>query len=138
LSGGEKRRVAIAGVLAMDPEVLILDEPTAGLDPKGHNDVLEMIQNIRRSRELTIILVSHNMDDIARLADHVLVMEDGALVMEGSPKSIFAQEEKLRDLGLAVPSATALMQRLARQGYPVRTDILTAAEAEEEIIRIFG
>jgi energy-coupling factor transport system ATP-binding protein len=138
LSGGEKRRVAIAGVLAMDPEVLILDEPTAGLDPKGHNDILDMIQKIRQAQDLTIILVSHNMDDVARMADHVLVMENGTLVMEGPPQSIFSQEEKLHQLGLSLPSATALMQLLARQGHPVRTDILTAAEAEEEILRVFG
>ncbi len=138
LSGGEKRRVAIAGVLAMDPEVLILDEPTAGLDPKGHNDILDMIQNIRRERDLTIILVSHNMDDVARMADHILVMENGTLVMEGPPRSIFVKEEELRKLGLSQPSATALMGMLARRGYPVRTDILTAQEARDEILRIFG
>ncbi len=138
LSGGEKRRVAIAGVLAMDPEVLILDEPTAGLDPKGHNDILNMIQSIRQARDLTIILVSHNMDDVARLADRVLVMENGTLVMEGPPRSIFTREEQLRQLGLSLPSATVLMQLLAGKGYPVRTDVLTAAEAEEEIIRVFG
>lgn len=138
LSGGEKRRVAIAGVLAMDPEVLILDEPTAGLDPKGHNDILNMIQSIRQARDLTIILVSHNMDDVARLADRVLVMENGTLVMEGPPRSIFIREEQLRQLGLSLPSATVLMQLLAGKGYPVRTDVLTAAEAEEEIIRVFG
>ena len=138
LSGGEKRRVAIAGVLAMDPEVLILDEPTAGLDPKGHNDILNMIQSIRQARDLTIILVSHNMDDVARLADRVLVMENGTLVMEGPPRSIFIREEQLRQLGRSLPSATVLMQLLAGKGYPVRTDVLTAAEAEEEIIRVFG
>ena len=138
LSGGEKRRVAIAGVLAMDPEVLILDEPTAGLDPKGHNDILNMIQSIRQARDLTIILVSHNMDDVARLADRVLVRENGTLVMEGPPRSIFIREEQLRQLGLSLPSATVLMQLLAGKGYPVRTDVLTAAEAEEEIIRVFG
>lgn len=138
LSGGEKRRVAIAGVLAMEPEVLILDEPTAGLDPQGHRSILDMIQAIRRERDLTIILVSHNMDDVARLADHILVMQDGALAMEGPPRTVFSKEEELRGLGLSLPSSTALMRMLARRGYPVRTDVLTAQEARDEILRVFG
>ena len=138
LSGGEKRRVAIAGVLAMEPEVLILDEPTAGLDPKGHKDILRMIEDIRRDRHLTIILISHNMDDVARLASHVIVMAGGRVVMDGSPAQIFSRGDELRDLGLSLPSATYLMQSLKERGLKVRTDVLTIDDAEEEILRVFG
>jgi energy-coupling factor transporter ATPase len=138
LSGGEKRRVAIAGVLAMEPEVLILDEPTAGLDPKGHTDILKMIQDIRTDRNVTIILVSHNMDDVAAMADHILVMEDGRLVMDGSPRDIFSKGQELARLGLSLPSATGFMQELWRRGAAVRTDVLTMQEAEAEIMRVFG
>lgn len=106
LSGGEKRRVAIAGVIAMDPEVLILDEPTAGLDPQGHKDILDMIKRIKEERNLTIFLVSHNMNDVAELADHVLVMHGGKLVMDGSPREIFSREEELTSMGLDIPDAT--------------------------------
>lgn len=138
LSGGEKRRVAIAGVLAMEPEVLILDEPTAGLDPKGHTDILKMIQDIRKDRNVTIILVSHNMDDVAALADHVLVMEDGRLVMDGVPRDIFSKGQELAELGLSLPSATGFMQALSQRGVAIRTDVLTIDEAEAEITRVFG
>lgn len=138
LSGGEKRRVAIAGVLAMEPEVLILDEPTAGLDPKGHKDILKMIEDIRQSRHLTIILISHNMDDVARLANHVIVMSDGRVVMDGSPSDIFSRGNELRELGLSLPSATSLMERLKEKGVEVATNVLTIDDAEEEIVRVFG
>ena len=138
LSGGEKRRVAIAGVLAMEPEVLILDEPTAGLDPKGHKDILRMIEDIRHDRHLTIILISHNMDDVARLANHVIVMADGRVVMDGSPAQIFSRGDELRELGLSLPSATHLMQSLKERGLNVQTDALTIDDAEEEILRVFG
>lgn len=138
LSGGEKRRVAIAGVLAMEPEVLILDEPTAGLDPKGHKDILKMIEDIQHDRDLTIILISHNMDDVARLATHVIVMSDGRIVMDGSPSQIFSKGEELRALGLSLPSATHLMQSLKEKGCDINTSILTIDDAEEEIVRVFG
>lgn len=138
LSGGEKRRVAIAGVLAMEPDVLILDEPTAGLDPTGHRAVLDMVQEIKRERDLTILLVTHNMDDVARLADRVLVMEKGRLVMEGTPSEIFSKEQELHRLGLSLPQATRLMKRLEEKGCPVQTDVLTFEEAEEQIVKVFG
>lgn len=138
LSGGEKRRVAIAGVLAMEPEVLILDEPTAGLDPKGHRDILKMIQDIRKDRDITIILVSHNMDDVAALADHVLVMEDGRLVMDGTARDIFSKGKELVELGLSLPSATGFMHMLAQRGVSIKTDALTLDEAETEIAKVFG
>ncbi|NCB42341.1 MAG: energy-coupling factor transporter ATPase [Clostridia bacterium] len=138
LSGGEKRRVAIAGVLAMEPEVLILDEPTAGLDPKGHKDILKMIEDIRAERHLTILLISHNMDDVARLATHVIVMAEGSVVMDGTPSQIFSRGEELNALGLSLPSSTALMQRLQAKGFAMNANILTIDDAEEEIVRVFG
>lgn len=138
LSGGEKRRVAIAGVLAMEPKVLILDEPTAGLDPKGHRDILDMVRHIKQERELTILLVTHNMDDVARLADDVLVMERGRLAMTGPPSDIFVQSEVLSNLGLSPPSPTMFMKALAERGCEVNTDVFTVEEAEHELLRAFG
>lgn len=135
LSGGEKRRVAIAGVLAMEPEVLILDEPTAGLDPKGRRDVLQMIENIRQSRRLTIILVSHNMDDIAAMAGHVLVMDKGRLVMDGTPAQVFARGEELSAIGLSRPAAAEFAQMLVKRGLKLSTNVLTMDDIEEEIIK---
>lgn len=133
LSGGEKRRVAIAGVLAMQPEVLVLDEPTAGLDPKGHRDILDMIWNIRRDRRLTIILVSHNMEDVARMADRVLVMDGGRLVMNGSVPEVFSRRSELCAMGLGIPAPAELLFRLRERGLNVRTDIYDADAAAEEI-----
>jgi len=138
LSGGQKRRVAIAGVVAMRPKVLILDEPTAGLDPKAHQDVLQMVETIHRKEGITILLVSHNMGDIARLADKVLVMDGGRLVMTGTPNEIFQRAEDLKRMNLALPPATELMYRLKTEGAPVSADVLTIAEAEEEIYRWIG
>ncbi|WP_324822279.1 energy-coupling factor transporter ATPase [Sinanaerobacter sp. ZZT-01] len=138
LSGGQKRRVAIAGVVAMRPKVLILDEPTAGLDPKAHQDVLQMVETIHRKEGITILLVSHNMGDIARLADKVLVMDGGRLVMTGTPSEIFHRAEDLKRMNLALPPATELMYRLKTKGAPVSADVLTIAEAEEEIYRWIG
>ena len=133
LSGGEKRRVAIAGVLAMDPEVLILDEPTAGLDPKGHKDILDMVEKIHRERNLTIMLVSHNMDDAARLADRILVLDKGHLVMDGAPKEVFSHRDELHAIGLGIPSASELLWMLKEKGLDVRTDLFDADEAAAEI-----
>jgi energy-coupling factor transport system ATP-binding protein len=138
LSGGEKRRVAIAGVLAMEPEVLILDEPTAGLDPQGHRDILGMIEAVRKDRSLTIIIVSHNMDDVARLADHVLVMHRGRLVMDGGPREVFAREEELRGMGLGLPSGAEFLSMLRERGVSVDTGVLTIEETEEKIAELFG
>ena len=138
LSGGEKRRVAIAGVLAMEPEVLILDEPTAGLDPKGRSDILQMIENIRQSRRLTIILVSHNMDDVAAMAKHVLVMDKGRLVMDGTPKEVFARGAELSAIGLSRPAAAEFAQSLADRGLKINTSVLTIGDIEEEIVRLYS
>ena len=130
--------MAIAGVLAMEPEVLILDEPTAGLDPKGHRDILQMIARIRKDRNLTILWISHNMDNVAELADRVLVMDKGELVMDGTPREIFAQGHRLAEMGLALPSAASLMERLAARGYAVNTGVLTLEDARKEILRVFA
>ncbi len=131
LSGGQKRRVAIAGVIAMKPELLILDEPTAGLDPKAHADILQMIEKIHTVEENSIILVSHNMGDIARLADKVLVMDRGQLALTGTPKEVFSNAELLESLGLGLPPASALMRDLKSRGVSVPSDVLTVEEAEE-------
>jgi len=136
LSGGQKRRVAIAGVLAMQPELLILDEPTAGLDPKAHADVLDMIVRIHETSKNSIILVSHNMGDIARLSDKVLVMDRGRLILTGTPSEVFRQAELLESLGLALPPPAQMMRDLRAAGVPVSADILTIEEAEEELYRL--
>lgn len=135
LSGGQKRRVAIAGVIAMKPEVLILDEPTAGLDPKAHQDVLNMIQKVHEHEQNITFLVSHNMDDIARLADLVLVMDSGRLAMQGPPEEIFSQEEALDSMGLALPEPARLMSMAKKQGLPFQGDFLTVEDAEEALYR---
>lgn len=134
LSGGQKRRVAIAGVIVMQPDILILDEPTAGLDPKAHQDILEMIQRIHENVSSIIIFVSHNMNDIARLSDRVLVMHEGKLVMNGTPKEIFSESEKLFEMGLGLPEVTKLMQDLTLGGVKVPTSVLTIDEAEKILI----
>lgn len=134
LSGGQKRRVAIAGVIAMQPDILILDEPTAGLDPKAHQDILDMIQRIHENVSSIIIFVSHNMNDIARLSDRMLVMHEGKLVMNGTPKEIFSESEKLFEMGLGLPEVTKLMQDLTLGGVKVPTSVLTIDEAEKILI----
>lgn len=134
LSGGEKRRVAIAGVLAMEPQVLILDEPTAGLDPKGHKDILDMVEKVRRDRNLTILLVSHNMDDAARMADRVLVLDKGHLAMNGTPREVFSHHKELHEIGLGAPSSSELLYLLKEKGLNVRTDIFNEDEAAREIV----
>lgn len=136
LSGGQKRRVAIAGVIAMKPELLILDEPTAGLDPKAHADILEMIERIHEVQQNSIILVSHNMGDIARLADKVLVMDRGKLALSGTPAEVFREAALLESLGLGLPPSAHLMRELKSRGVPVPADILTIEAAEEELYRI--
>ena len=125
LSGGEKRRVAIAGVL---------DEPTAGLDPKGHRDILNMVEQIRRDRNLTILLVSHNMDDAARMADRVLVLDKGHLAMNGTPREVFSHHKELHEIGLSAPSSSELLYLLKEKGLNVRTDIFDEDEAAREIV----
>jgi energy-coupling factor transport system ATP-binding protein len=136
LSGGQKRRVAIAGVIAMKPEILILDEPTAGLDPKAHADILQMIERIHEAQQNSIILVSHNMGDIARLTDKVLVMDRGKLALTGTPAEVFRQSDLLESLGLGLPPSAFMMKELQSRGIPVSPDILTIEAAEEELYRI--
>lgn len=135
LSGGQKRRVAIAGVLAMKPEILILDEPTAGLDPSAHRDVLELIRRIHRQERMTILLVSHNMGDIAELADRVLVMNRGKLVMNGTPAEVFSRGEPLWEMGLGLPPATEFMERLKDRIPGIDAAQLSIEDAAKEICR---
>lgn len=133
LSGGQKRRVAIAGVVAMRPEVLILDEPTAGLDPKAHKDVLAMVEEVHRRTGNITIFVSHNMADIARLADKVVVINSGLMVAEGSPREVFSMKEKLRDVGLDLPPVTEFTECLRERGIELSQTILDANEAARQI-----
>jgi len=129
LSGGQKRRVAIAGVLAMKPRVLVLDEPAAGLDPVGRRDILDMIARIRREENITVVLVSHSMEDVAEYVDRIMVMNDGALVMDGSVSDVFAQREALEEMGLSVPQISLLMKDLEDAGIVKDTGIYTMEEA---------
>lgn len=134
LSGGEKRRVAIAGVLAMHPEILILDEPTAGLDPKGRDEILGLISEMNSRMDMTIILVSHSMDDVAEYVDRIMVMNHGHLVYDDIPAKVFSHYQELEGMGLSAPQVTYVMQYLREQGLPVRTDIFTLEEAAAEIL----
>lgn len=133
LSGGQKRRVAIAGVLAMQPEILILDEPTAGLDPKGRDEILGLLQKLHQEQNITILLVSHSMDDVARYAQRILVMNHGQLVLDGSPRKIFHYEEELNVIGLGVPQSTRVMHLLKQAGMPIDMDAITPEEAVDSI-----
>ena len=135
LSGGQKRRVAIAGVLAMKPDLLILDEPTAGLDPKGRQDILDKIAQLRQERGCGIILVSHSMEDVADYVDRVWVLDDGKLEMDAPVKEVFTDIEKMEQMRLALPQVTYLMHRLKESGILVNTNITTIKEAKEEILR---
>lgn len=135
LSGGQKRRVAIAGVIAMKPQVLILDEPTAGLDPGAHRDILNMIEEIKEISGNITIFVSHNMADVAALADKVMVMDRGRLLMMGTPKEVFAQKDRLKEAGLSAPPVTELMAELKEKGAAVDDTVLSLKEAEEEIYK---
>lgn len=133
LSGGQKRRVAIAGVLAMDPEVLILDEPTAGLDPRGRDEVLDQVSALQRSRGITVILVSHSMEDVAKYVDRLIVMNQGEVRFDGRPVEVFRHYKELEEIGLAAPQTTYLMQELKKQGADVNTDATTVEEAADAI-----
>ena len=135
LSGGQKRRVAIAGVIAMKPRVLILDEPTAGLDPSAHRDVLSMIERIQREENLILIFVSHNMGDIAKLSDRVLVMDHGRLVLSGTPAEVFGERDFLRGIGLSVPPVMDIMSRLHNRDAAIDGNKMLAEEAAAEIAR---
>ena len=138
LSGGQKRRVAIAGVLAMEPEVLILDEPTAGLDPKGRDEILGLIKKLQAETGMTIILVSHSMEDVANYVDRIIVMNGGSVMLDGVPKDVFAHYKELEEVGLAAPAVTYIMQQMKEQGFDVGTDATTIAEARDEILRALG
>ena len=135
LSGGQKRRVAIAGVVAMRPEVLILDEPTAGLDPKAHKDVLKMVETVHQKTGNIIILVSHNMADIARMSDKGLVIDSGHMVMMGTPKEVFSEREKLSNVGLDLPPITQLTEKLRQRGVEIEDTILSVEDAAEQIAK---
>ena len=137
LSGGQKRRVAIAGVIAMEPEVLILDEPTAGLDPEGREGVLNNIEAYRKAKNATIMMVSHSMSDVARLADRLLVMSGAHLAMDGTPEEVFERAQELLDMGLDIPEVTRVFLHLQKMGLPVR-QVYTIAQAVEELKRVKG
>lgn len=138
LSGGQKRRVAIAGVIAMKPEVLILDEPTAGLDPESRHELINMIQNIQKNENIILIFVSHNMNDIAKLADKMIVLDRGKIAMEGTPREVFEKKDELNSIGLGVPKVTEIMHRISEEIEGVKTDVLTLDEALEEIARVLN
>lgn len=138
LSGGQKRRVAIAGVLAMEPEVLILDEPTAGLDPRGRDEILDQIAKLHKERKMTIILVSHSMEDIAKYADRMMVMNHGEKVYDGTPREVFEHYKELEAIGLAAPQVTYISHELKSHGVPINEDITTVEEARCAILKLFG
>lgn len=135
LSGGQKRRVAIAGILAMQPEVLVLDEPTAGLDPKGRDEILELISDLRRETGMTIVLVSHSMEDVAKYVDRIIVMNKGCVVYDDVPKEVFRHYLELEKIGLAAPQTTYIMRELYKRGLNVNPEVTTLEEAELEILR---
>mgnify|MGYP001153611057 CR=1 FL=1 len=137
LSGGQKRRVAIAGVLAMKPEVLVLDEPTAGLDPKGRDEILEQIKRLREETKITVVLVSHSMEDVAKYVGRIIVMNRGKVMFDDVPKEVFRHYKELEAVGLAAPQVTYIMHALREKGFPVNTQATTIAEAKEEILRVF-
>ena len=138
LSGGQKRRVAIAGVLAMEPEVLILDEPTAGLDPAGCESVLEQVRQYHRAKGNTILLVSHSMEEIARNADRIVVLDSARIVMDGTPREIFARAQELTEIGLGVPEATRIAAALHDRGLPVGPAVYTVEELREQLLALRG
>lgn len=136
LSGGQKRRVAIAGVLAMKPEVLILDEPTAGLDPKGRNEILDLIKSLHAQGDVTVILVSHSMEDVARISNRLIVMNKGRIALDGTPKEVFHHVDELEAMGLAAPQIAYLVKALKAKGYALDDDIVTVKEALDAILSI--
>lgn len=138
LSGGQKRRVAIAGVIAMEPEIVIFDEPTAGLDPAGCASLLENIRSYREATGATVVMISHSMDDVAALADRLLVLNDGAMEMLGTPSQIFAKAERLREIGLSVPQVTSLFIRLHELGLNVDPATYTQASALQQLLSFKG
>ena len=137
LSGGQKRRVAIAGVLAMKPKVLILDEPTAGLDPKGRDEILDQVEKLHKETGMTVILVSHSMEDIARYVERIIVMNHGEKMLDGAPREVFCHYKELEKVGLAAPQVTYVMHDLKERGMDVSPDVTTIEEAADEIMRCF-
>lgn len=137
LSGGQKRRVAIAGVLAMKPEVLILDEPTAGLDPKGRDEILEQIVKLRDETGITVVLVSHSMEDVAKYVDRIIVMNKGRIALDDVPANVFTHVSELEAIGLAAPQVTYIMNALSREGFSVDTSVTNIEEAKDEIMKLF-
>ena len=138
LSGGQKRRVAIAGVLAMKPEVLILDEPTAGLDPKGRDDILDCVKALQQETGITVILVSHSMEDVAKYVGRIMVMNDGMLMFNRTPKEIFSHYRELEEIGLAAPQVTYIMNDLKNAGLDVDVSAITVEEAKASILKALG
>ncbi len=136
LSGGEKRRVAIAGVIAMEPKILVLDEPVAGLDPQGREDILRLIKTLQKEVSPTIILVSHNMDDIAVMADRIVALKDGKILADGTPKQVFANRGLIKEIGLDLPCATRLSDALISRGVKLPNDIISMQELKDELIKI--
>ena len=135
LSGGQKRRAAIAGVLAMKPEILVLDEPTAGLDPKGRDEILGQIAKLREKTGMTVILVSHSMEDVAKYVDRIIVMNKGSVFLDDEPKQVFRHYKELEEIGLAAPQITYIMQALKSRGLPVNTDITSVEEAKDAVLQ---
>lgn len=136
LSGGQKRRAAIAGVIAMKPSVLILDEPTAGLDPRGRDEILDLVADMHKSYGCTVILVSHSMEDVANYVDRIIVMNDGEVLYDDVPRQVFRHYKKLEKIGLAAPQVTYLMHELKEEGFPVDCDATTIEEAKAEILKL--
>ena len=138
MSGGQKRRVAIAGTLAMNPEILVLDEPTAGLDPEGRDKILQCISDLRENRGIGVVLVSHSMEDVANYADRIIVMNDGEVMYDDVPHKVFAHYRKLEKVGLAAPQITYVMHELKKAGYNVDENIINLEEAKENILKCLG
>ena len=138
LSGGQKRRVAIAGVIAMEPDVLILDEPTAGLDPQGRDSILENIRAYQKAKNATVMMVSHAMEEVARVTDRLLVMDHGGLRMDNSPREVFRHAWELQQIGLAIPQVTRVFLRLRELGVPVDSSVYTVEQAARELLRLKG
>lgn len=138
LSGGQKRRVAIAGVLAMKPKILILDEPTAGLDPKGRDEILDCVKALHEKNEMTVILVSHSMEDVAQYVERIIVMEKGRVFLDGSVKEVFSHVKELEEIGLGAPAVTYIVNLLKEKGLPVDTNVTTIEEATEKIVQLFS
>lgn len=138
LSGGQKRRVAIAGILAMHPQVVILDEPTAGLDPKGRDEILDQIAELHEKQKITVVLVSHSMEDVARYVDRIIVMNKGKVMFDDAPRKVFQHYQELEKMGLAAPQVTYVVKNLEKKGWDIATDVTTVEEARDAILKAMG